>query len=194
MKNRTKFFALSLLSLCMLTAVVCAKEGSSAKAGQQAANTVVVSYDLHKIPVYATNQWAIWVEDSSGKFIRTLFATRFTAKGGYIKRTSSLKTWVEKSFWKDASAEEIDALSSATPSAGGQSVTWDCTDKKGNKVPDGKYTICMEGNLRQGKMMYAKAIVSVGGKSQKITADLNFVPEEGKSEPLFENVTVEYIK
>lgn len=156
--------------------------------------SVVVTYELLRIPTHGSNQVAIWVEDASGKFIQTLFATKFTADGGYIRRPASLKTWIEKSDWKNATKDEIDGLSSATPAAGAQKVIWNCKDKNGKTVPKGTYTICMEGNLRTGNMMYAKALIKIGKKDQKVVADLSFVPEEGKAEPLFQNVSVEYIK
>ena len=41
-----------------------------------------VSYTWTKIQSYGSNQIAVWVEDLNGKFICTLFATRFTVKGG----------------------------------------------------------------------------------------------------------------
>jgi hypothetical protein len=42
--------------------------------------------------------------------------------------------------------------------------------------------------------MYAKALVNLGKGYQKVTATLSFIPEEGKSEPLFANEIVEYKK
>jgi len=178
--------------LCLLITCFSVTASAKVKKNTVVKSPVVVSFDLRKIPTRGSNQVAIWVEDESGKFIRTLFATKFTAKGGYTYRPASLKTWVTKSEWKNASKDEIDALSSATPAAGAQIITWDCKDSKGLEVSKGTYTICMEGNLRNGKMMYAKALISIGKKDQKVVADLSFVPEEGKVEPLFENVTVEY--
>ena len=156
--------------------------------------SVVVTYDLFKIPTHGSNQVAIWVEDASGKFVQTLFATKFTGADGYLKRPASLKTWIEKSDWKNATKEEIDGISSATPAAGPQKVVWICKDKNGKSVPDGSYTICMEGNLRSGKMVYAKALIKIGKNGQKVNADLSYEPEDGKSEPLFENVSVEFVK
>lgn len=194
MKKHTVLFASGILCLCFLAAYVQAKEGPSAKDSKQINQSVQITYDLHRIPTTGSNQVAVWVENENGQFIRTLFVTRFTAKGGYLKRTSSLKGWVEKSSWKDATKDEIDALSSATPAAGKQNVTWDCTDAKGQPVPAGTYYICMEGNLRKGNMMYAKAKLEIGKNSQKVVADLSFIPEEGKSEPLFDNVMVDYTK
>lgn len=194
MKHSFKVIILGMfcISACIVSINAFVKKTPNVQ--KQFKNTVVVKYDLKKIPTRGSNQVAIWVEDASGKFVRNLFATRFTAKGGYINRSASLKTWVTKSEWKNASKDEVDALSSATQAAGSQFIGWDCKDAKGVKVTKGTYIICMEGNLRDGKMMYAKALISVGKKKQTVVADLSFIPDEGKVEPLFENVTVQYIK
>jgi len=187
--------AVYLTLLCLLFAYGAndARAEKKTTETKDAIGSVVVTYDLHRIQTHGTNQVAIWVEDASGKFINTLFVTRFTSKGGYIRRPSSLKKWVEKSDWKNATREEIDGLSSATPAAGSQKVVWNGKDKNGKTIKAGKYVICMEGNLRSGKMMYAKAEVMMGGKIQKSKAETTFEPEDGKSEPLFENVVVEYV-
>ena len=42
---------------------------------------------------------------------------------------------------------EIDAISAATPQAGQQHFDWDLTDENGQRVPDGKYYIRLEGTL-----------------------------------------------
>lgn len=157
-------------------------------------NSVVVTYDLFKIPSNGSNQVAIWVEDTSGNFVQTLYATKFTATGGYVKRPASLKTWVVKSDWENATKDEIDGISSATPAAGPQKVVWNCKNKSGVLVPDVFYKICMEGNLRSGKMMYAKALIKIGKNGKKVVANMSYEPEDGKAEPLFENVLVEFIK
>ena len=191
MKTIIRTLIMSLILVYSSSLSVFAKEPPTTKTSEQ---SVVVTYNLHKIPTHGSNQVAIWVEDASGKFVRTLFVTEFTSKGGYIRRPSSLKTWVEKSNWKAATENEIDALSSATPKAGVQKIVWDCKDAKGKALTSGTYTICMEGNLRSGKMMYAKALVNLGKGYQKVSATLSFIPEEGKAEPLFENVIVEYKK
>lgn len=189
MKNRLMLIGLGILSFTTGAAVPVF---ASNKTTCETRETVVVSYDFHRIPTPGSNQLAIWVENAAGKFIRTLFVTRFTAKGGYTYRPAALKTWVEKSNWKEATESEVDALSSATPDGGSQKVAWDCKDQKGKMVPDGTYAIKMEGNLRDEKKMYAKADITIGAESQKVTAELSYSSEESKSELLFDHVVVDY--
>ncbi|MDR2037847.1 MAG: DUF2271 domain-containing protein [Bacteroidales bacterium] len=35
---------------------------------------------------HGSNQYAVWIEDSVGKLVKTLYVTQFTAKGGYVRR------------------------------------------------------------------------------------------------------------
>lgn len=47
--------------------------------------TLTVTFDFEKQSGYASNQFAVWIEDVDGNLINTLYATRFTATGGYKK-------------------------------------------------------------------------------------------------------------
>jgi hypothetical protein len=153
--------------------------------------TVTVSYNLKKINKMGSNQLAIWIEDSSGKIVRNLFVTKFTAKGGYKDRPQALSNWVEKSDWKNASQKEIDALSSATQKPGNQSITWDCLDAKGNAVADGKYYIMFEGNIYMEKRELAKCEIDVGNKDSNSKGIISYDPQDAKKEGiLFDNVSV----
>jgi len=52
--------------------------------------TVTISYTLIHPHWIASNQLAVWIEDSQGAFVQTIFATDFMARRkGYIKRPQS---------------------------------------------------------------------------------------------------------
>lgn len=83
---------------------------------------------------------AVWVEDASGKFVKTI--GRWSGAGGLAgDRTIHLVAWRAK-----AGTADVDAVSGATRIDHGQplAVTWDLTNKAGQVVPDGTYTIRME--------------------------------------------------
>ena len=98
---------------------------------------VIISFDYERISGPASNQWAVWIEDMDGNLIRTLYATAWTADGGYKTRPDSIALWAEKSGLASMSKDEVDAISGATPRAGTQSYVWDLTDANGNTVAPG---------------------------------------------------------
>lgn len=112
---------------------------------------VEVEFDYKVMSGFASNQFALWVENESGNVVKTLFATDFTAvKRGYKKREQSLNNWVSVAKPDNMTDSEIDAVSGATPKSGTQHFTWDLTNSQDKKVPAGKYFIKLEGTLFAG--------------------------------------------
>ena len=101
---------------------------------------VVVTFEYERQSGSASNQYAVWIEDMSGNYIQTLFATKWTAAGGYESRPDSIAMWVEKSGIASMPDYYVDAVSGATPRASGrQSYTWNLKDIDGETVPSGEY-------------------------------------------------------
>jgi len=154
---------------------------------------VTVSYTWSKIQSYGSNQIAVWVEDTKGQYICTLFATRFTAKGGYLKRPLSLSEWTSKSELKNTTKPEVDAITGATPSSGKQSLTWNCTDKSGKIVPKGTYVLRMEANIHDADKMFFRGEIKVGGNTGQTKGEITFSdPKLASGKVLFSDVLVEY--
>ncbi len=79
------------------------------------------------------NVGAIWIQDSSGKFVKSL-------KVWANAHISSLSTWRTSS-----GSNKVDAITSATISTHQiHTVTWNCTDTSGAVVNDGTYRIYVE--------------------------------------------------
>ena len=96
----------------------------------------------------ASNQFAVWIEDSDGNVVKTIYATDFTAvKRGYSNREDTLSHWVKAAEPEDMDETEIDAVSGATPQSGHQHFEWDLTDDEGQRVSDGQYSVKLEGTL-----------------------------------------------
>jgi len=84
------------------------------------------------------NILAIWVEDGSGKFVKTLLAYANTRK-------THLNTWEASTTAAGSAFNSIDAITSATQSSHGtRNCSWNGTDYNGKLVPDGTYKIWME--------------------------------------------------
>ena len=142
------FFAMSLT-------YVAAQQAAS----QQVA-VVELTFTFTRQSGSASNQFAVWIENTEGRLVKTLYATRFTADGGWKRRASSIPVWVNKSGLSDLSKAQVDALTGATPKTGTLTYIWDGTDSSGASVPAGNYVIFLEGTLRwENQVLYHAPIV-----------------------------------
>jgi hypothetical protein len=79
------------------------------------------------------NIGAIWIEDGSGKFVRTL------------EMWAKLRARYLRRFDKAASGDTTDAITSATLDLHRvHELSWDFRDRSGQIVPDGDYTVLVE--------------------------------------------------
>lgn len=84
------------------------------------------------------NSVAIWVEDGSGNFVKTLLAYSQT-------RISQLNNWQAATLAAGSEYNRVDAVTGVIQNRHGiRSCTWDGTDFNGTEMPDGTYTIRME--------------------------------------------------
>lgn len=113
---------------------------------QRNSDIVFITFDFQKQQGYASNQFAVWVEDVDGNLVKTLYVTKFTAKGGFEQRPDAIPVWVERAGI--AQGGEIDAVTGATPKSGNVSIVWDLTNESGVRVADGTYRYFVEGTLR----------------------------------------------
>ena len=110
----------------------------------------------------ASNQYAVWIEDARGQHVKTLYASRWTANGGYSRRPTSIPLWVKQSGLANMSRVQVDAISRATPSTGKMTYTWDGTNSSGASVPNGNYTLVLEATLRWENQAYYRAPLALG--------------------------------
>jgi len=133
--------------------------------------SIQITFDYEKQSGWASNQFAVWLEDMDGNFVRTLYATRWTANGGYKSRDMSLSEWVERSNIA-LMTSNIDAISGATPGTGAVSTGF--TISSDELLPPGEYRFFVEGTLRWSNyVLYSGVIdtsgdfgVSVGGEAE----------------------------
>ena len=132
--------------------------------GKAASPSVKVTFSYVRQTGRASNQFAVWVEDAKGKFIKTLYVTNYTGQGGFRIRKDCVPTWVRRSGAAEAAKADLDAVSGATPATGTMIYTWNCTDADGKAVPPGKYRIFVEGTLRWKSRVLYTANLTLGGK------------------------------
>jgi hypothetical protein len=110
-------------------------DAAAVDASFPARNPVTISYttlDQHHT-FSPRNVGAAWIEDGSGRFIKTLDIWA-------LPRMGRLTAWLAAS-----GGSRVDAVSSATaPAWGPRQCTWDMSDASGTSVPDGDYTLKVE--------------------------------------------------
>jgi hypothetical protein len=151
------------LSAVLCSAILICSTAIPLSAGGGSPGSVTIAYELYRIKKMASNQIAVWIEDGSGRYVKTLYATRFTAEGGFRKRPQSLPEWVRVSNWEDASPSEVDAVSGATQKAGPVELVWDCTDGNGKPVPAGVYVYKIEGIVSWENRVVWSGRIEIGG-------------------------------
>ena len=166
-------------------------------------DTLIVEFDYAKQSGHASNQFAVWIEDTNGNLVKTLYATRFTVNGGYQNRPDSLLTWVDKSGLPSMEKDQIDTITGATPKAGTLSYAWDLTNTNGEALPHGEYLIFVEGSLRWKNHVLYSANIVIGDTPITVSANAEYVYEatdeqaalsaDSPENSMIENVTVRFI-
>lgn len=156
----------------------------------QGPGSVKIQYNLSNISKLASNQLAVWIEDENGNYVRSIYATKFIATGGYKERYQAMPEWIKKSNWKNASKTEVDSVSGATQKPGVINLTWDCTDRNGKAIKPGKYFYFVEGNIYWENRVIWKGQVQVGNKKNQSKAEAQYIPKNAKNQgDLIENVS-----
>jgi len=142
----------------------------------------------------ASNQFAVWIEDSSGRYIKTLYATRYTANGGWRRRDTSIPVWVRQSGLAGLTNAQIDTLTGATPRTGSLTYTWDGTDSRGAVVPNGDYVIFLEGTLRWANQVIYRAPIRLGQGSASPEVSVEYTGDPGAERVMIGGVTVRTLR
>lgn len=153
-----------------------------APAAAQAKGPLTLEYTYNKKEGMASNQMAAWIEDKDGKVVRTLFATKFTAQGGYKKREQALPVWVKKSGLAQLDKAKVDALTKATPQSGKVTASWDGKDDSGKTAPDGTYKLVVEATLYMDSDALYTGTFQKGGKEQTLDMKEKLTKEPEKKE------------
>jgi hypothetical protein len=130
----------------------------------EASGQVTVSFVVAQFPV----QMALWVEDAQGRYVRTLYVSRWEAAAGHARNI--LPQWVDAS--KEArsadGAANVDAVTSATLKAGETPVlfTWDLKDWKGETVVPGEYLARLQCDGKRGVITWTGRVAVAAEKAE----------------------------
>jgi hypothetical protein len=152
---------------------------------------VEVSFVYTRQSGSGSNQFAVWIEDAQGRYVKTLYATRFTAAGGWQRRPLSLPQWVKQSKLAEMNKTQIDALTGPTPQSGSLRYVWDGTDSAGRTVSAGEYRVFVEATFRNENCAVYTATVKLGEKGQS-TAQVQYLGSGTAERGMIGPVTVTY--
>ena len=181
-------------ALLLIPAIAQNKQGKAGKA-----KSLEVSFDYQKQAGPGSNQYAVWIENEKGDVVKTLFVTSYTTKGrarggepakrGYIVRPACVPTWVKTVKADEQTDQQLDAVTGATPQAGGmQTFTWDFTDQQGKAVPQGNYTIKVEATLFFDSDIIYSGTFSTKDKAGDINLTSTLTKEDEKHKDMVTNV------
>jgi len=146
--------------------------------GAAAQSAAEISFTYARQSGSASNQFAVWIEDTNGQLIKTLYVTKWTASNGYKTRPTSIPLWIKKTNRAEMTVSQVDAVSGATPRAGTLSYTWDGTNSRGAAVPAGDYILVLEGTLRWENQVYYRAPIALGKGSASAKVSVEYVSGE----------------
>ena len=157
--------------------------------GSKNASQVELSFNYQKQSGAGSNQYAVWIENSEGKVVRTLYVSKFTTQGramggqqrrrGYTFRPTCVPTWVKNAKAEEMTDEQIDAVTGATPAQSGvQTFTWDFKDADGKAVPAGNYKIFLEATLYFNSIVLYSGSFSTSEKAGAISLTSKLTEED----------------
>ncbi|MBQ6660949.1 MAG: DUF2271 domain-containing protein [Lachnospiraceae bacterium] len=152
-----------------------------------------MSFDYQRGTTLASNQVAVWIENAEGELVKTLYVSDFTAaRRGYESRDMALSKWVKTAVPSDMSDDEIDAVSSATLGTGSHSFPWDLTDENGDRVPDGVYTVKVEGTLYWESNILFSSQVDIGSpiSGDLAVTEIRSEPDTQENADMIDNVHI----
>ena len=177
-KQGTIFVAMLLLFAgCSWLGLGLQNVGQDSKS-QATTGKVTISFTLSRISGPGSNQYVVWIEDEAGRYVTTLFVTNYmTRRQGWKVRQQSLMNWVRAADLNNMPQQNIDAMSSATPQAGTQTVEWDLADTSGKTVNAGVYVYRIEACLLMENNVLWTGEIRVGGARQTSQPTVSYYPE-----------------
>lgn len=175
-----------LLFVAVLFAAAALKAQSIPGAG-----TAEIRFTYVRLGGFASNQFAVWVEDTQGRHIKTLYVTRYTANGGWERRPNSIPLWVKQSGLSSMNKVQIDALSGPTPGSGTQRFIWNGTNQAGLAVSPGVYRLFVEATLRNDNRVLYTAEIRLGEHGTGI-AQPRYFGDNTADRKMIGEVTVSY--
>lgn len=148
---------------------------------------VEITFAFTDTESYASNQYAVWVEDEAGAVIKTIFISAFAGSGS---PQNPLPYMGEK---LDPESQPIDAVTGATPQFGEQRYVWDLTDDGGSGVPAGNYNVIIEGGMYVDNSVVYTVPITIGGDEMEATGNPEYTSDDEQFRFMLADVTARYL-
>ena len=181
--------------LCLTALMLAAGTAFAEDTSSESPTGIEISFTYQRGTTIASNQLAVWVEDAEGAVVKTLLVTDFTAgRRGYRNRTMSLPVWVAAADPESMTDAEIDMVSGATPGQGELVYVWDFTNQSGERVPDGIYTVHVEGTFYWESDVLYTAVIDTTNLGNEIPVEMErTAPDTHENENMISDVTIKVI-
>ena len=181
--------------LCLMVLLLAAGTAFAEDTSSESPTGIEISFTYQRGTTIASNQLAVWVEDAEGAVVKTLLVTDFTAgRRGYRNRTMSLPVWVAAADPESMTDAEIDTVSGATPGQGELVYVWDFTNQSGERVPDGIYTVHVEGTFYWESDVLYTAVIDTTNLGNEIPVEIErTAPDTHENENMISDVTIKVI-
>ena len=181
--------------LCLTALMLAAGTAFAEDTSSESPIGIEISFTYQRGTTIASNQLAVWVEDAEGAVVKTLLVTDFTAgRRGYRNRTMSLPVWVAAADPESMTDAEIDTVSGATPGQGELVYVWDFTNQSGERVPDGIYTVHVEGTFYWESDVLYTAVIDTTNLGNEIPVEIErTAPDTHENENMISDVTIKVI-
>lgn len=183
---------LILACVILLSFCGCGKEGTAKDV--PAKGFIKISFQINETDIVVEGeegestvtipQTVAWLEDENGKYVKSMFVSEWLSYGGY-KRPVVCVTWSRLADWANASSEEFDAVTQATPYYGDNELVIDC-GKRG--LSAGTYYYCVEAYVTDEYNILYRGQIKIGGKNNENIAEVKYIPDKF---PLSENMLCE---
>ena len=181
--------------LCLTALMLAAGTAFAEDTSSEDNAGIEIFFTYQRGTTIASNQLAVWVEDAEGAVVKTLLVTDFTAgRRGYRNRTMSLPVWVAAADPESMTDAEIDTVSGATPGQGELVYVWDFTNQSGERVPDGIYTVHVEGTFYWESDVLYTAVIDTTNLGNEIPVEIErTAPDTHENENMISDVTIKVI-
>jgi len=122
-------------------------------------------------PTYHT---AMWIEDSDGKLVKTLFVSNELSSTEY-KSGKACPDWVKQSGWAKAPKSQVDAVTGPTPNVGSGSMTFDLGQLG---LPEGVYRFRFQVHITEGYNLLFQGQFSTGKSEQALKIETLYQPSK----------------
>jgi len=182
-----RFLIFTLIFTALSLTVIMAQQTASQPAAE-------LTFTFTRLNGSASNQFAVWIENAQGQHIKTIYATRYTANGGWKRRATSIPLWVKQSGLANMTSAQVDAVSSATPRTGTLTYTWDGTNSHGAQVPAGDYVLILEATLRWENQVYYRAPIRLGQGLAAAEVSIEYKGDAGADRAMVGDVRVRTLR